>query len=233
MRKRPYDIERCKVCRYRGYLDYDTQLCCNYRGITGHSRLLLPKREDGLCPAFEEGEMEAPKVPPPMVGEPKEKPQPKRQSEKMLNRFKQFQDLYDQGMTDKEIGDEMSCSERSVSSWRRRAGLPGNGAKKKRYYDPEVFRKMYDMGYSDVRISLLTGYHHGVIANWRKLNGLPPTSNGGSPPKFDRGEMRRLYDQGMSDREIAQRMGCSSTVAMHWRKAEGLKANSRKKEDRK
>jgi len=229
-RKRPYNIETCKRCRYRGFLDYDTQICCNYIGITGHARSLLPPREDGQCPAFEEGELQSLPIPRPMVGEPKERPEPRSPADSMADRFKQMQDLYDQGMTDREIGEEMRCSERTVSSWRRRAGLPGNGAKKKHFYDPEEFRKLYDQGYSDARISKMTGYHHSVIANWRNKNGLPPVNRGGKDPIFDRARMRELYDKGLFDSQIAKELGCTESAVKHWRDKVGLPAQT-KRED--
>jgi len=229
-KRRTYDKTFCQRCRYRGYLDYDTQVCCNYMWITGTPRISLPKREDGLCPAFEEGELEVSKVPPPMVGEPKERPTMRDPNERTADRFKQMQALYDQGLTDREIGEEIRCSERTVSSWRRRAGLPGNGAKKKHFYDPEVFQKMYDMGYSDARMSKLTGYHHSVISNWRNKNGLPPVNKGGKEPVFDRARMRELYDKGLFDSQIAKELGCTESAVKHWRDKVGLPAQT-KRED--
>ncbi len=225
MGKRPYDIERCKVCRYRGYLDYDTQLCCNYMWITGKARILLPKREDGQCPAYEPGEQEFSQITQIAVHVPTDRPMYKYKFDK-----DQMQALYDEGMNDREIAMELGCHEKTVGLWRRREGLPGNGARKKCYYDPEVFLAMYNKGYSDNRMSMLTGYHTSIIAAWRKSNHLPPVSRGGKEPEIDRKKMRELYDQGMFDSQIAHELGCSDSAVRHWRMRAGLPAQT-KRED--
>lgn len=43
----------CPECVYNGLLNHGTaDTFCAYSLITGHSRIKLPKREDGRCPAF-------------------------------------------------------------------------------------------------------------------------------------------------------------------------------------
>ena len=226
MRRRPYDIKTCMRCRFRGFLDYESQLCCNYLWITGKARILLPKREDGRCPAFEEGEQEFSQITQISMHVPKDRPMYK---DKYLK--DQMRNLYDQGLNDRQIAVEMGCNEKTVASWRRKEGLPAVGAKKKeQWYDPELLQKMYDMGYSDSRMSRQTGIHPSVIANWRREHNLPILSKGGKEPVFDRDRMRELYDQGLFDSQIAALVGCTQSAVRHWRQREGLKAQT-KRED--
>ena len=225
MRKRKtYDPAFCRKCRFRGFFDYDTQVCCNYLWITGKPRILLPPREDGRCPAYEEGDQEYSQITQIAVKVPTDRPMYKTQYVK-----EQMKALYDKGMIDREIAAEMKCHEKTVALWRRKEGLPAN-RKYKPAVDPKVFESMYKLGYSDQKISKLTGCHHSVVANWRHKNDLPPVDKGGKKPIFDRARMRELYDRGLYDSQIAREMGCNESAVKHWRDKEGLKAQT-KRED--
>ena len=110
--------EEGAVCMYQGVFEFPVMNYCGYSLMTGHTKLGLPKRADGRCPAFKRGE--------PAKGEsfagrevtPLKKPRKTKYSREQL------QDLWERGLNDREIADEMGCAERTVSTWRRREGLP-------------------------------------------------------------------------------------------------------------
>jgi len=116
----------CRECKYRGMLEYPEMAYCNYSLTTGHTKLGLPKRKDGLCPAFDNGE--------------------KKQGERFASRevtalrkrrktkypHDQMRQLWEQGLFDREIAEQIGCGERAVSMWRRREGLPSQRERTKR-----------------------------------------------------------------------------------------------------
>lgn len=118
-----YLTKQCASCRYRGSVSSSRGTigpCCDYCYLTGNSRLLLPPREDGTCPAYEEGER-ARVIVAPMVTARKE-PKPRKMKfspEAMLS-------LYAQGLNDSQIANELRAVPSTVRKWRRRNGLPAN-----------------------------------------------------------------------------------------------------------
>lgn len=110
--------EECAACMYQGVFEYPVMNYCGYSLMTGHTKLGLKKRADGRCPAFKRGE--------PAKGEsfagrevtPLKKPRKTKYSREQLR------ELWERGMNDREIADEMGCAERTISTWRRREGLP-------------------------------------------------------------------------------------------------------------
>lgn len=118
-----YPTEECASCRYRGTLSSavgENGPCCDYCFLTGHSRLLLPPREDGICPGYKEGERERVIVAPTVTARKKPKHRPMKFShEAMLS-------LYAQGLNDAQIAKELRAVPSTVRKWRRRNSLPTN-----------------------------------------------------------------------------------------------------------
>lgn len=116
--------KQCASCRYRGSVSSSrgtTGPCCDYCFLTGHSRLLLPPREDGTCPAYEEGERARVIVAPTLVSykTPVRHRPMKFSHEALLS-------LYAQGLNDSQIAKEIRAVPSTVRKWRHRNGLPTN-----------------------------------------------------------------------------------------------------------
>ena len=105
--------EECIVCEFAG-----EKLECNYCWITGRCRTAMPKRPDGGCPAFKRGK--------PARGESfaGREVTPLRKPRKTKYSREQLRELWERGLNDREIADEMGCAERTISTWRMREGLP-------------------------------------------------------------------------------------------------------------
>ena len=118
--------KKCRKCKYRGTLSSaigESGPCCDYCFLTGHSRLKLPPREDGTCPAFEEGERLRIYVKPTLV---QRNPRPP----KMKYRHEQLLSLYRQGLNDAQIAAEVGAVPSTVRKWRLRCGYPSNYRRK-------------------------------------------------------------------------------------------------------
>lgn len=108
----------CRECKYRGMLEYPEMAYCDYSLKTGHTKLSLPKRKDGLCPAFNNGKKEQGERFASREVTPLKKPRKTKYSREQLR------ELWERGLNDREIAEEMGCAERTISTWRRREGLP-------------------------------------------------------------------------------------------------------------
>ncbi len=95
-------IRACRGCIYHAAGKY-----CDYIGIMGHKRPCPPGK---LCTVKE------------MVGGSRPRRSP-------VN-YEKVRELYDQGMTDREIAEGAHCGQSTVSKWRKQNGLPANAAKK-------------------------------------------------------------------------------------------------------
>ena len=107
----------CYPCHY---FSYDTKTCDYY---------LMTKRRRG-CPGGEGCERRKPRV----VYERRNfngrgVDDGERKFVRTLNSV--MRDLYEEGLSDKAIGDRLGVSELSVSLWRRRSGLPSQTALRK------------------------------------------------------------------------------------------------------
>lgn len=213
--------EICERCKYRGFLDTETQYaCCDYLYVTGHPRSSLPPREDGLCPGFEEGKREYSRIVQ-NITNVKQEPRPMKYDGELMRR------VYDRGGTDGEIAAATGCSKSTVVSWRRRNGLPPNPAPPvEPWYDREVLMALYRKGYSDKRISMLIGCSATTVGRWRAKNNLPMVKVSiTKPERFERETMRELYEKGMNDKQIADAIGCGPSTVQRWRIKEGLVAH--------
>ena len=114
----------CRECKYRGVLEYPELAYCDYSLKTGHTKLSLPKRADGLCPAYEPGKKEQ--------GErfASREVTALKKRKKTKYPHDQMRQLWEQGMIDREIAEQIGCGCRVVSVWRRREGLPSQRERK-------------------------------------------------------------------------------------------------------
>lgn len=49
---------------------------------------------------------------------------PRHRAARFVEREKRMRQLYDAGLNDREIGEELHCSAREAERWRHKAGLP-------------------------------------------------------------------------------------------------------------
>lgn len=85
--------------------------------------------------------------------------------------------LYQQGMTDAQIGAKLFLSKNAVFSWRRVNGLPAH--KSSRAVDHGQIIAMYQRGMNDCEIGEAVGKPRQCISKWRKRNGLPANAKPG------------------------------------------------------
>ena len=209
----------CLRCKYQGTLD-GYEMCCDYCYITTHARIAMEKRDDGLCPAFEEGE--------PVRREVLFYEQPIKIVRKKRMRYshEKMLELYMAGKNDSEIAAETGCEKSSVYAWRHRNQLPANERGKESKYDGEEFRKLYDKKMSDGKIARACGCTESTVSRWRHSQGLPAWGHG---EKMDPVKARELYDQGMNDIEIAKALGRSDKTVRIWRQENNLPTQREKK----
>lgn len=170
----------CRKCwhwrRYGGWLGPH----CGYLTDTGKCRLtqMTPEqRRSGECPVFEAGKPKRVIVKPFIEGSCRlarltEGP-PMYVAPKYKLDQEKLRALYDRGLTDREIAEEMGCARDSVRLWRKRTELPPNGNKAKRRVDWDAVRALYMAGMTDREIAEATGHHRQSIGDWRRTEGLP------------------------------------------------------------
>ncbi len=82
---------------------------------------------------------------------------------------KKRRELYDQGMTDREIAERCYVSRGVIYKWRKRRGLPYNSQ-----YDERKRHNLYRQGLNDYEIAARCGVTQPAIFQWREKMGLPP-----------------------------------------------------------
>ncbi len=214
--------EECYKCKWRGTLGgIESDFCCDYCWVTGNVRIAMEKREDGLCPAYEEGD--------PVRLEVRPLDQPIRTVVIKGRGYThaELMEMYGKGMTDAEIAREIGGVKSTVFQWRHRNNLPPNQRKQefKSKYDYAEFRRLWDKGLNDSKIAKAVGCAMSTVNRWRMLEGLASNGVSGSEPRIDRKKMRELYDTGLSDSKIAKEVGCNPSTISKWRIREGLPPN--------
>lgn len=211
----------CNQCRWRGTFPGVDHITCDYCWITGKVKAKLPPREDGICPAFEEGEQARIEV------RPMDNPFRAVYIKGQKVTHEELMALYQKGLTDGEIAREVGSVKSTIYNWRHRNGLPPNGKMQDSAskYDYKVFRELWEQGLSDTKIARVAGCAASTVSRWRTLEGLKSKGLSGSAPILDRRKMRELYDAGLSDAKIAQEIGCNASTISKWRIRENLLPN--------
>jgi transposase len=140
--------------------------------------------------------------------------------------------LYDQGLSDKEIGDVIGRTPSAICLWRRANGLPAT-----HYGGKSSDERMdyYRAGHSDPEIARRVGVSRASIVSWRAYHHLPPqgppvdrTNWGRHMTKEERAARHLLYQLGYSDGAIARQQARSVSTIEGWRGLLGLRANGRR-----
>lgn len=133
--------------------------------------------------------------------------------------------LYEQGLTDVEIGKELGRSTTTIYNWRTRAGLNANRVTTRLQKEKQELRvKLYREGAPDRQIADETGTTLSTVRAWRQYHKLP-ANDARKEVTYDRALMRQYYMRGMNDCQIAEILGCYSGTVGDWRKKEGLAPN--------
>ena len=84
--------------------------------------------------------------------------------------------LYQQGLNDREIAEQLFVSESTIYYWRKKQGLPPN--KKDNW---KIRYKLYQQGLNDKQIAMQLNVTPDCIFTWRKRNNLPANAKSGRP----------------------------------------------------
>ena len=137
-------------------------------------------------------------------------------------------ELYDKGMTDREIANVLGIGPGSVWYWRKMNGLPPV----KKQAEPPHFGELYDQGMADLEIAKRSGVPKRTVQSWRYKNKLKPNPKNYVPSQElleRRKKLRELYDRGLNDREIAAATGISEKTAAKFRLDSGLPPHPRER----
>lgn len=172
----------------------------------------------------------------------------------MTNNLKErFKELYLQGLTDKEISDNLNLSIIYISIWRNINNLPNNyTGKTKTIVTPaklNEIEKLYLIGYSDSYIARKLRLPVDYIFTWRKFNLLRTnidynrykhsckgiehigTGEHSSLKKEMEKHILNLYNKGLHDDEISAKLHISPKKIEYWRHKNKLPINKYKKHE--
>ena len=137
-------------------------------------------------------------------------------------------ELYDKGMTDREIANVLGIGPGSVWYWRKLLGLPPVA----KNAEPPRFGELWKQGLTDEEIAARSGVSRRTVQTWRYKNHLKANPKSYEPNRMleeRRRKMRELYDRGLNDREIAAATGISEKTAAKFRQSNGLPPHPRER----
>ena len=137
-------------------------------------------------------------------------------------------ELYDKGMTDREIANVLGIGPGSVWYWRKMNGLPPVA----KNVAPPDFAALWKQGLTDEEIAERSGVSRRTVQTWRYKNKLKPNPKNYVPSQElleRRKKLRELYDRGLNDREIAAATGISEKTAAKFRMENGLPPHPRER----
>lgn len=82
-------------------------------------------------------------------------------------------ELWEQGLSDREIAQDIECSMSTVKNIRKQENLPPNDERFLSTEKAAERRKLYDSGLIDCKIAGKQGVSQSSIYQWRRRNGLP------------------------------------------------------------
>lgn len=139
-------------------------------------------------------------------------------------------DLYNAGLNDTEIGQQLGLTKGTVARWRKTRGLAPNHQHGGAAVTPEQHAQrlaLYETGLSDVKIAKRMGLGTNAIQYWRQKFNLPPHVLFSLVPfsREQRAERRRLHALGYSDSRIAREVGVRHSTVTKWRERRHLPAH--------
>ena len=134
-----------------------------------------------------------------------------------------LQVLYNQGLSDSKIAEQLGCSRRSIARRRNKLGLPVNFWQSEVRRNPEIVKQMIANGKSSSEISKLLNVSVATIGKFKKENNLRGTYD----MKMSKGDIDKamlLAQKGYMDSEIAKIFGVTSGNIMFHRKNRGIES---------
>lgn len=94
--------------------------------------------------------------------------------------------LYNQGLSDQEIGEKLYLSYATIAYWRKINGLPSNSEHRRITPDMEAeMLRMHQDGMSDGQISQESGMKKATVVSWRRRRGLAANFRQGERVKHE------------------------------------------------
>lgn len=167
--------KRCQICRFRGC----GEALCDYISVTGKARILVSPEVGEKCTAFapDEGAPLQRKVQS-MTVRPNAGERPEDQEARHRQQvYRQMKAMYEEGMSDRAIAEELRCGAYTVKRWRQREGLGVNnhGSVPDKVLTERRMRtkELWGQGYNDIEIARELHASRRSVAKWRKEMGLP------------------------------------------------------------
>lgn len=131
--------------------------------------------------------------------------------------------LYEQGLPDIAIADELKIGRHYVAKLRQELGLPARQKHAALVERGQKMLSLYEQGLSDGEIAVAVDVSIDTVRSWRRRSGLPSHAElGRSARDLDR---MRLYEQGMNDSAIARKLNLAPSSVYQWRMRNGLPPN--------
>lgn len=131
--------------------------------------------------------------------------------------------LYNKGLVDREIAEEVNISINGIYQWRKRNDLPANENHKLTKKEHQERMELYDKGLTDKEIAKKINISIKAVAEWRKRNDL--SSNYEDNKKISDSTKNEIFDYyylGFNDREIAEKLNISFGFVCYFRKKNNL-----------
>jgi len=150
--------------------------------------------------------------------------EPPEKSHGMIKDYKRtFMELYNQGLNDVKISEELGFHPSAIGNFRRGLGLPVNLRRVESY--KSRFMELYDKGLSDGGIGKTLSFSRQTIGRFRRSLGLAANFKFGGKPGLDDEEKRRireLHSKGLPISVMAEEVGRSTITLYKFCKEEKL-----------
>jgi transposase len=141
------------------------------------------------------------------------------------NKFPERWELYEEGMIDREIAEELGVSYAAISQWRRKIKLKAHGKTSLSKKENKKRMKLYKEGKNDREIAKVVGVNNEAIYKWRRDRDLP--SNYYRKLSEEKHKRRlEYYNMGLTDAEIGEKVGKERNTIADWRRKNNLPLNS-------
>lgn len=134
-----------------------------------------------------------------------------------------FKALYNQGLSDSKIAEQLGCSRKSIERRRHKFGLPVNFWQSEVRRNPELVKQMLSEGKSGAEISKILKVSVATISKFKKENNI----KGAYDIKMSKEDINKamsLAKEGCTDSEIAQIFGVTTGNIWNHRDNKGIKS---------
>lgn len=134
----------------------------------------------------------------------------------------------ERGMTTTEIGAEVGCHSRCVSTWLRKHGIEARPTQPKadKIHDEDALRNMYvERGMSTTEIGEVVDCNSTTVSRWLERHDIEarPAGVPAHPYLADEERLRIMYEgNGYTMRGIADRLGCGMASVGRWMNKHGI-----------